>query len=384
MLFTVVTFFIVLGILVLVHEMGHFVTARRAGIKVDEFGFGLPPRIVGFYKDENNKWQRVGLKTKETGRTIWSVNWLPLGGFVKIKGEQGEASTDTDSFVNKSVWRRIWVISAGVTMNLFLAVVLLSIGFAVGVPQTIDSQNLPAGVRVRDRQIRVVEILSESPAAKAEVKTADTIKSIDGQEFTAVEAVQEYLAGKTDTPVTIVLRRGNEELTKELTPQTLAETQKVGIGVALIQTAIISYPWYTAWWHGLVETFKMIGGIIFAFFLMIKNLIISHQLVGEVYGPIGIATLVGDAARLGFLYALQFTAILSIIIAVINFLPFPSLDGGRVFFLVLEGLRKKPVNQKLENLMHNIGFALLMILLLLVTFKDIARLSAGLFSQFGG
>ena len=122
----------------------------------------------------------------------------------------------------------------------------------------------------------------------------------------------------------------------------------------------------------------MIGNVIYGFYSVIKQLFVSHHVVGEIYGPVGIATLVGDAARLGFLYVLQLTAVLSTIIAVVNFLPFPALDGGRVFFLILEGLRGKPVNQRLEAMMHNIGFALLMTLLLFVTFHDIARLSSGL------
>ena len=384
MLFTIVIFFIVLGILVLVHEWGHFVTARKAGMKVDEFGFGLPPRIIGFYKAEDGRWQRVGLKTKETSRTIWSLNWLPLGCFVRIKGEQGEAAGDSDSFAGKNVWQRIIVISAGVTMNLILAVVLLSIGFALGVPQIVDDeQSLPASVKVRDQKIQIIEVLANSPAAEAGLEVADVITAVDDKTLTKVSQLQDYLAQKADTSVSLSLERKKEPLLIAVTPTVLAETNQVGVGVGLIQTAIVSYPWYTAGWHGLTETLRMIWTIIFSFFLIIQSLIVSHELIGEVYGPIGIATLVGDAARLGFLYILQLTATLSVIIAVINFLPFPALDGGRAFFLFIEALRGKPINAKVENLMHNVGFILLLLLLLLVTLKDISRLSAGLFGWLG-
>jgi len=168
-----------------------------------------------------------------------------------------------------------------------------------------------------------------------------------------------------------------EVIDLEISPIVLGETQKGGIGVALVKIGFVSYPWYISWWYGLGETFKTIGGVLYGFYAMLKNLIVDRQMIGEVYGPVGIAGMVGDAARMGFLYVLQFTAILSILIAVINFLPFPALDGGRVFFLIIEGIRRKPVNQRFEAAMHNIGFALLMIMVVIVTFRDIARVSSG-------
>ena len=384
MILTIVVFFIVLGILVLAHETGHFFAARRGGVRVDEYGLGLPPRLIGFYKNEQGKWKKVGAKTKKTPSTIWSLNWIPLGGFVKIKGEEGEDAQDEDSFVNKSVGRRIWIVSAGVTMNVILAAVILTIGLVVGSPQIIEEGKLPPTAKVVDLEIRILEVLPNSPADKAEIEVGDTIISIDQNEFTGVLQVQEYLSNKGNTPVVLEIKRDNENIQTELTPIVLSETQKTGMGVALVETGMVSYPWYIAWIYGIRETFQMIWAVIYGFYFIIKNLIISHEMVGEVYGPIGIATLVGDAARMGFLYVMQITAALSVIIAVINFLPFPALDGGRVLFLLIEAIRKKPINQKFENAMHNIGFALLMILILIVTFKDIARISTGWWDKIAG
>jgi regulator of sigma E protease len=377
MFLTLVTFFLVLGLLVLVHELGHFVVARRGGVKVEEFGLGLPPRIFGFYKTRAGKWKGVGIKSKEAEDTIWSLNWIPLGGFVKIKGEEGDRSEDEDSFAHKSVGRRIWIISSGVLMNIILAAVLLTIGLSIGSPQFIDDQDLPALATVKNIELRVLEVLADSPAEAVGLEVADTILKIDNQEFSRIETVQAHFTQRVGVPVVLEIERRNELLTKEITPEIIAEIGRGGIGVALAQTGFVSYPWYVAPIYGIMETFKMIGGVIFGFFIIIKNLIVSKELVGEVYGPVGIATLVGDAVRLGFLYLIQFTAVLSVIIAVINFLPFPALDGGRVLFLIIEGIRKKPVNQKLETAMHNIGFGLLMILVVVVTFRDIARVSAG-------
>ena len=379
MLLTIIVFFAVLGLLVLVHELGHFVAARNAGVKVEEFGLGLPPRIFGFYKNKEGKWKPVGLKSKEASTTIWSLNWIPLGGFVKIKGENGEEAQDPDSFGHKSVGRRIWIISAGVLMNIVLAAVLLSIGLAIGSPQMIDLEELSPLARVKDVEVRIMEVLPDSPAERAGLAVADTILAVDGQSFTKIEQLQDYFDRKIGVMVSLAIEREKDVLTKEVTPVVLEETQRGGMGVALVQTGFVSYPWYLSWWYGTVETFKMIWAVISGFYLIIKNLIINKQMIGEVYGPVGIATLVGDAARLGLLYLLQFTAVLSVIIAVINFLPFPALDGGRVLFLLIEGMRGKPINQKFEALMHNLGFALLMILVLVVTFRDIARVSSGFF-----
>ncbi|MDD2807748.1 MAG: RIP metalloprotease RseP [Patescibacteria group bacterium] len=379
MILTIVTFFIVLGILVLVHEAGHFMVARKNGVKVDEFGLGLPPRIFGFYRDEDKKWKLVGMKSKSTINTIWSLNWIPLGGFVKIKGEDGGETSDPDSFVNKNVWRRIWVVSAGVTMNILLAIVLLSINFTVGSPQLIDGP-LPSGARVSQEQIRIVEVLPASPAATAGIKSADTIISIDGNAYQNIEDLQKYIESKVSENMAVKLERGSSEVNVSVVPEILKETNRGGMGVSLVKTALVSYPWYVAWVYGTRQVFVMMGTIIYGLFFIIKSLVISGKVVGEVYGPVGIAGLVGDAARLGFLYVMQLTASLSVIIAVINFLPLPALDGGRVLFLLIEALRGKPVNQRFEALVHNTGFALLMLLVLFVTFNDVSRLTAG----FGG
>ena len=384
MLLTIVTFFAILGIIVLVHEWGHFVTARKFGIKVDEFGLGLPPRALGYRKDDNGKWQKINKKSPPAEKTIWSLNWIPLGGFVKIKGEEGDSSTDPDSFANKPIWQRAIVLTAGVFMNIVLAIVLLTIGLMVGLPQVIEGNDLPSSARVRDIDVRVIEILPESPAARAGLEIADKIVSLDGQKYSSIEDLQAYIDNKVTEEVILEIDRNGETKTYTVIPEILTETERGGMGVGLVRVGIVSYPWYSAWWHAAAETFQMMAAIVVGFFVIIKSLIVSQQLIGEVYGPVGIATLVGDAVNLGFLYVVQFTAVLSVIIAVINYLPFPALDGGRVLFLIIEAIRRKPVNQKLEATMHNIGFALLMVLVLIVTYRDIARISGGLFEKVTG
>ena len=375
MLLTIITFFAVLGLIVLVHEFGHFIVARKNKVRVDEFGFGIPPRIIGLYKDEQNKFKIVGRKQIETKNMIWSLNWIPLGGFVKIKGEQGEAAQDVDSFAHKSIGARAAILSAGVTMNIILAVILLSIGFVIGVPQAIDdSTKLSSLAKISDENIRIVQILPDTPAANAGLKIGDVLVNINDQSFNDVASIQNFVDLQIGQTAKFQIKRNNQLINLPITPEILVETNHGGIGVALVKTGIVSYPWYIAWWEGLKETGQMIVSVIVGLFLLVKNLLVDHQLIGEVYGPVGIASLVGDAARMGVLYLLQLTAALSVIIAVINYLPFPALDGGRVLFLIIEIFRGKPIDQKLEAIFHNVGFALLMLLILIVTFSDIFRI----------
>jgi len=326
---TLVTFFAILGVIVIVHELGHYVTARRAGVKVEEFGLGIPPRMFGAYKDQTGKWKLVGPKAKDIPETIWSLNWIPLGGFVKIKGEEGQDANDEDSFGSKSIMTRAIILTAGVTMNIILAAVLLSIGLLVGSPQVVDPDSLPPFAKVKNIEVRVIEILAESPAEIAGLEIADTILTVDSQVFTKIEQYQVYINQQINQTVNLEIKRGKELLDISLVPVLIEETGKGGMGVGLIQTGLISYPWYAAPVFGVWETLKMVGAIFAGFFLIIKSLIFGQGLIGEVYGPVGIATLVGDAVQLGFLYVIQFTAILSVIIAVINYLPIPAQSHFR-------------------------------------------------------
>jgi len=355
--------------------MGHFVTAKRAGVRVDEFGFGLPPRLFGIYRVDG-KWKIATRKTKETQNTIYSINWLPLGGFVKIKGEGGELATDEDSLAAKSAGRRAWVISSGVVMNVVLAMVLLSIGYYVGLPQIIDNHEIK-GAKISEGKVQVIEVVDRLPAQKEGVQMGDTFVSIDGIEFMEIEEIQEYLDSKLAQEISLVISRGDEQISKVLTPEINPETERAGIGVAIVKTATVSYPIHLAIWQGITTTFYLMKAIIVAFYELFRNLLVSKNVVVDVAGPVGIAVLTGQVARLGIIYILQFAALLSLNLAIINFAPFPALDGGRLLFIIIEKIRGKAINQKIENLIHNLGFSLLLLLILFVTFRDISKLSNG-------
>lgn len=377
MFLTLVIFTFVLGLLVFVHEFGHFIVARKNGVKAEEFGFGFPPRAIGLVKTDDG-WKFV-FRAKPTDKnfknTIYSLNWIPLGGFVKIKGEMGEDATDSDSFVRKKIWQRMLIISAGVAMNVIVAAIFLSVGFGIGMPRVLDDE-VSSFARVRDVEIQIVNVVANTPAEQAGIVYGDIIVSIDGKDFEKMSALGDYVGGKEGVVTKVKIKRDENVLEKELTPQKIKEYNVIGYGIGMVRVGVVSYPWYIAPWEGIKETFFYIKEILQAFGLLLKDLVMGDKISVDLSGPVGIAVLTGKVARLGIIYLLQFVALLSVNLAIINFLPFPALDGGRLLFLFIEWFRGKPVNQRIENLIHNIGFTLLLIFIILITYRD--------FTKFGG
>lgn len=370
MITTIIIFILVLSVLVLVHEAGHFFTARKFGVKADEFGLGFPPRAIGVYKDVKGKWRRlIGNKDLEAlegdakpSDTVYSLNYLPLGGFVKIKGENGDSREEQDSFGAKKIWQRTIILAAGVIMNVILAFVLFSVCYLVGAPQSVEQGG----------KIQITEVLKESPAAAAGILSGDVILGADGNNFSSVAQVQDYISSKGNTDVSLNILRGQENISLVIKPE--IKDNKAIIGVGLDQIDTVRYPFFKAIWEGAKHTIILLWLIIAAFFGLIRDLIIGAGAGDAVGGPIRIAQMTGEVARFGFVNLMNFTALLSLNLAVINFLPFPALDGGRILFLAIEKIKGKPVKRETEALIHNIGFMLLMALIVLVTYKDIARM----------
>ncbi|MEK9131048.1 MAG: site-2 protease family protein, partial [Patescibacteria group bacterium] len=322
MIGTIILFLVVLSVLVLAHEAGHFFTALKLGAKVEEFGVGFPPRAWSTI--------RKGIR--------YSINWIPLGGFVKIKGESGGDRQDPDSFAGKPAWKRLIVLAAGVTMNLVLAAVLFSVGALVGMPQVIDGAVPPSAV-VREQSISVTQVAEGSAADLVGIEIGDQITSIDALTFENAEAARSYIGSHADVSLTVVVKRGADYYTYLAQPAELAEADgKKVLGIGLVETGIVSYPWYLAPVQGVQTTVYLTKEIVVAFYDLIKNLIVHQNVSVELSGPIGIAVMTGEVARMGIAYLIQFAAILSINLAVINILPFPALDGGRILFLLIEKL----------------------------------------------
>ncbi|MCG2694446.1 RIP metalloprotease RseP [Candidatus Parcubacteria bacterium] len=364
------TFLIVLGLIVFIHEFGHFICAKKLGAKAEEFGLGFPPRMIGVYK-KDKKWKVCFRKTPKADDTIYSLNWIPLGGFVRIKGEDGSDKKDSDSFAGLKIWKKAVILVAGVVMNVILAMVLLGAGYMIGLPQAIDD-NISKSAIIKDKNIQVVSVSPGSEAEGAGLKTGDEILSIDGKNI-AVKDIQDYLMQNVGKEVVYTIKRDDEQFEKSIIPQILEETGKGGVGVGIVETAIVSYPWYIAIGKGIVEALYYFKEIAIAFAILLKNLIIGRGGAEEISGPVGIAVITARVAKLGFIYILQFTALLSINLAILNIFPFPALDGGRLLFLGIEKLRGKPVSQKIENIIHNSGFVLLMLLIIVVTYRDFVK-----------
>lgn len=371
---TIIIFIFILSILVFVHELGHFWTAKKLGVKSEEFGFGFPPRFWGIYKSKNGSYKQVfgGKEVNDAEDTIYSINWIPLGGFVKIKGENGE-SEDSDSFASRPIWQRFAILSAGVSMNVLLTAILISAGFMIGLPQVINNE-LPASAQIQNERIQITQILKETPADEIGLKMGDIIQNIDGTKYANISSMQDYVASNIDQELSYTILRGDETLVYAITPTILEETKKGGVGIAVATTGLVKFPWYEAIWRGFFSAILMVIAICMAFFELFKNLITGAGVSADVAGPVGIATITGDMAKLGFIYLLQFTALLSANLAVVNFLPIPALDGGRVLFLIIEKIKGSPVKQELEAKLHYTGFALLMILIVVVTVRDIINI----------
>jgi len=388
---TFLIFIAVLAVLVLSHEFGHFIVARKSGMKVYEFGFGFPPRVLGvqWQKNADGKkklkliWGKgkgysndvavdlleIGSGTPEDG-TVYSFNLIPLGGFVQIKGENGDEA-GSDSFSAQKDWKKAATLFAGVGMNVVLAFVLLSIGFMRGLPQDVDS--LPSGVSVKNSHVEIIEVLVGKPAEQAGLLSGDTILRLDGLQNPSIKDMQDYINSHKDQDIAVTVKRGDVTIEKKIHPFVYTDTGKGGLGVSLVQVGMASYPWYKAIYYGFLMTGFYLKEIVLSFYFLIAGLFAGQPAGEALSGPVGIAVMTGQVARLGFSYLLNFMALLSLNLAVINILPIPALDGGRLLFLLISKIKRKPIAQKYEQMAHSIGFLLLMLLVVVITVKDLGH-----------
>jgi regulator of sigma E protease len=361
MILTVIVFILILGVLIFVHELGHFISAKKAGIKVEEFGFGFPPRIFGIKK----------------GETIYSLNLIPIGGFVKIFGEQTPEKRlkNKRAFYNRPIWQRAIILSMGVIMNLFIAGVFLSIVHGLGVPSLVEQGQEHL---YRDLQIQIIEVAQDSPALEAGIKIGDTITALSFEDkvvaIKEVEDVQKFTAVYGGQEIGVEIKRGKQVLQKNLIPRISFPKDEGPIGVAVAKTGLKSYPWYQAIIKGFEAMGRLLVTFIVMFYLLIKTLLLKGTMIGEIAGPVGIFGLTSQMVQLGWVYVLQFAAILSINLAIINFIPIPALDGGRLLFLLIEKIKGKPIKPKTENLANAIGFAIVILLMIVITFRDVIKL----------
>lgn len=371
MITTILIFIIVLGVLVFVHEFGHFIVAKKSGMVVEEFGFGFPPRLVGMQKI-NGQWKIVGASNKNVNKdvTVYSINWIPLGGFVRILGENNEFQEQPGSFVSKGFWPRFLTLVAGVVMNVLLAFVIFSVGYIIGIPAAVDSiDNVPQNAKLVDPNVAILAVVENRPADLAGIKASDILLSIDGQNFKTIEEVQNYVKANLGKEITFSVKRGQNNLDLKVTPDTNPKEGQGPTGIELAIIGKLSYSPLVAIYKGAETTVNGLIGI----FGGLYKLITAQLGFASLGGPVKIAQLTGQVADMGFIYLLQFTAFLSLNLAALNILPFPALDGGRVLFLLIEKIRGKKNNQKIEQYVNAAGFVFLLLLMVVVTINDIVR-----------
>ena len=363
----ILIFVLVLFVLIVVHEFGHFFVAKKFGMRVDEFSFGFPPKLFG----------------KKIGETTYKFNLIPLGGYVKIYGEDGEEdkSNKEDSsrnFINKPRFAQALVLFAGVFMNFVLAWVLLTVGFVSGVPASVA--DTPSKYIIGEKSLTITSILPGSPAENANFKSGDKIISIKAdkdnfeyKEGVVPEDIIGFIKNNEGQELKFSLLRNTEEKIISVTPKYNKEKNQVMVGFTMDTVGKLKLPIHKAIWEGLKFSAVMFYNTAAGFVGLIHKALIGQGSLSSVTGPIGIVSVVGDAASFGFVYLLSFMALISINLAVINLIPFPALDGGRLLFLLIEKIKGSRIKPVIANWANTIGFFILIGLMVLVTFKDISK-----------
>ena len=362
----IIIFIIILATLVFVHELGHFLVAKAAGIRVDEFALGFPPRLASFTR----------------GGTRYALNLIPFGGYVKIFGEDNETNDagepasviDPQSFVAKPKYVQALVLLAGIAFNIIFAWLLLSLSFLAGMPAPTD---YPGAGTVQNSVLTITSVVKNSPADAAHLQTGDRITTLSAQDGTVSkptsEAIQNFTSHHENKPIAITFIRGSETKNVTVTP-TVRSGDKATIGIAMETLGTVRFGFFGSLWEGAKLTKTIISATALGLVNFVGTALTGHAKVADVTGPVGIAGLVNDATHLGFSYVLSFTALISINLAIINLIPFPALDGGRVLFVIIEKIRGKSLNQKIVRIVNTTGLALLLLLMVVVTYHDITKL----------
>lgn len=359
---SVLLFIVVLLLLIVGHELGHFTAAKLSKMRVDEFGVGFPPRIFG----------------KKIGETEYTVNWLPFGGFVRIFGEDENGGADPRAFNNRPALLQAGTLFAGPFANIVMAFFLSSFAFMVGTPALIDSEIELQ--RATDVSVLIGEVLANSPAEGAGIAPGDRITSIETNQgvFSVTDPDQvSNIISNSEGTITLSLLRGAEVVHLSMEPaigvlENMPEERVIGIATAQVGT--VSYPIHLAFWRGLQDTGRDFVFILVSLISLIGSALSLSADVSSVAGPVGIASLTGDAAAFGLGSLLSFAALLSINLGIINLLPFPALDGGRLLFLGIETLTRKKIPTAVAQTVNAGGFFVLIALMIAVTIGDISKL----------
>lgn len=366
MILTIITFILILSFLVFVHEFGHYFAALKFGMKVEEFAIGMGPML----------YKRVSPKTG----IIYSLRAIPIGGFCKIKGEDGSRDEkdesgevikkiNGDSFGDKKIWQRAIVLASGVFMNFLIAFVFIYIGLISGFPTIIDEEFNYGNAKISGEKIKIYSILEKSNAEKNGLKSGSTVISIDDITFKNAKDIHTYISNKDS--IKIKIENDNKDQEILLTKEISGTESKALFGFTLEKIGFIRYNIIRAIPESAKTLYSFVLEMLNGLSYLFKSIFTGKGVPDEVGGPIGIAVVTGSVIKNGFLYIIQFIALLSLNLAIINIIPFPALDGGRLLFLIFEKIKGKHLNENFEIISNFVGFGLLMLLIIAVTFKDV-------------
>ena len=342
-----IAFFSLIGLLIL-HEFSHFFVAKKCAAVVEEFGIGYPPRVWG----------------KKIKGTFYSLNLLPFGAFVKIP---------PDSLKSKPIWQRFLIIAAGIISFWVFCFIILSISLKIGALVQISDQDLG----FENPQIQIVGIAPDSPAEQAGLQAGDIIEAAvkdSTERFTKVTEVQQYIEQSKGGEARLLIKRGADSLMVIAEPRTSPPQGEGSLGVALARVAIKKYTLPQALFQALMQTFRLTIATVVGLGQAIYNLFVGKPTGVEMVGPIGIMNIFVQTGSLGVSYFLQTMAIISLNLAIFNALPLPVSDGGRILFLALEKIRKRPVSEEIEEKIYKVFFVLLLALMVWITIKDVIKL----------
>lgn len=342
-----------LSLLILGHEAGHFFVAKWFGLKVDEFGFGFPPRLFA-------------IKPRKS-ETEYSFNWLPFGGFVRISGERGEMAAFKNSdethhenprerarlFFAQPAWKKSAIVLAGVMVNFVIGWLLISFVFMIGTPQTLV----------------ITGVESDSPAAAVGLAAGDVVIG-----YTQSQPFIDYINAHRGQPTAVSVLHNGKQVTVTVTPRVSPGPNQGAVGVELQQGGAPRENPLRALWDGLLSSGMLLWLTLGAFWQLITQLFLHASLLPGVVGPVGIFGVAQETGKIGIIYLLQLIGIISINLTVVNCIPFPALDGGRFLFVIIEKIKGSAVSEKFEAWMNGLGFAFLLLLMLLLTVRDIGAL----------
>jgi regulator of sigma E protease len=356
--------FLSLIALMIIHEFGHFIIAKKFGVHVEEFGIGYPPRIFG----------------KKMGETLYSINWVLLGAFVKIRGEEGVSSGSVDdyrSFTNLKIWQRVLIVIGGVVAFWVTAIIIFSIVFWIGADLPVGDQDIQG---LTNPRIVVVQVAPDSPASQAGLNNGDIITKVNNISVNKIIDFQKITGESKGEIATIVVDRHNREISFNLAPRENPPEGQGAVGIALERIATLAekYPWYQTPIKGLTYTWKITVDSLKGLWLLLLNLASGKGAPqgAEFAGPVGITVFLANAASYGIGFFLYFIGIICVFISIFNLFPIPALDGGKLMFLLIEKLRGKPVSPKTEQSITLVFFSILIVLSIFVTIKfDIPRFS---------